>query len=358
MRSITKFLALFILTGISSLQADSLPLALRLKQNQEIKQSSTFGFDVYLEVSDQFMEEMKKENASRPTEQTALMLHGLSQLRKDKPACTGSFQSIHHAKVLENKDQYYTVSSKNRVNKFSLQESLLNNFALTFNADKPEKNFSNLPVPIDFKEIERAMNHQEAVVVQIAKNGTLVDITNLHQVILSRSAENGWSEDQTAQICAGAGLASLMIPQLKIACHLTGIRLPDSSKKIGESWIQPFITVPPMLEPSIPQRYLPLLELLNQKITLLEQEGSVAKFSVEFPATTSHLFPIPENEIDIALDGHFLKGTMKVNVDTGLIIDAEGISDFTLTISNTKDKDKMLNDLVCRFVATLGIETQ
>lgn len=351
-----------MLTGISCLQAGPQPLSLRLKPNQNIKQLTTTNFDIYLDFSEDFIEQIKKETASQQPEETALLHYGLSQLRKDKPACSCSMQTTRTTKVLDDHEQYYSVSFSNRCDRFTLQENLLNNFTIVFNAEKPEKNFSNLPIPVDFSEIDQIVNMNETITCQIAKDGTVVGIDNIHQLVMEKSTERGWSKEFTTQMSLGIGFGSLLIPQLKVATVLTGMRLSDTPRKVGEVWSQPFVTVPPMIEPAIPEEYLPMLKLLDQKITFLENKDGFAKFSIEFPAEESQRFTMPDKEAFISFNGSILKGKIKIDTSTGLIADAEFISDFSVAISRIKEdhpaeQDVAKSEITFRIVANTGIET-
>lgn len=356
-KTILSFIFL-IFAGMSSLQAEPLPLSLRLKEGQKIKQTVSLDFSCYLEASEQFSDQIKKMHETQPTEETVLYMHALNQLTVDKPVFTGNVKTTVQSTILKDHGQYYTISTSSVGNKFSIQENLINQFSLAYDADNPKNNFSNLPFPIDFKQIDEAMKQTEAITSHVTKDGTVIAFDDLEQKISTQAKKNGLPSNQLAQISETIGSISQLTPQFKLPSYLTGIRLPNTLMKIGESLNQPYITIPDEIKASIPQEALPLLALLEQKITLIEKNGEYAKFSIEMPLTQPPAIPVSDND-QITFKGTLFKGNMTINVNTGLLVKSNLATDFSIIFSSKEESQGTMSDeITLRFVSRGQTETE
>ncbi len=266
--------------------------------------------------------------------------------------------------ILEAKPEYYTINACTNSLKFSLQENLLGNFSMAYNSSNPEKNYSNFPFPIDFSALDKEIKNQSHLIMQVSRDGTLDNISNLDQLVYKTTAESKavLSPDQMAQLAQLIEISSHAISQVKAASYLTAIHLPKTSKDIGDSWSNQCLTVPQEWRALLPEEILPALSLLEQKLTLVKREKGIATFKVELPAKDSLKLSLPEG-VDLAIEGTLLKGVVKIHEATGVVSDAELLTDYSIKLSKVKDKqspqlDEMPDYITVRLVATLGVESK
>lgn len=339
-------------------------LELNLKANEQIEHLTTMGFDLYVDLPKDYIEQTRKKIEANPTAETIALSLALSNVLKEHPVLTGQVQHTRASTVLESKPDHYLINANTDSLKFSLQENLLGNFSMSYNSSKPEKNFSSFPFPIDFSAIDKEMKNQSHLIMQIAKDGTLESINNLDQLIYKSAQETNspFTGDQMVQLTQMVEIISHAITQVKAPSYITSIHLPKAPKEIGESWSQPCLTVPQEWQALLPAEVLPALNLLEQNLTLVERKEGISTFKLELPAKESLNITLPEG-ISISIEGTLMKGIVKITEATGVVSDAELLTDYTIKFSKVKDKqspqlDEMPDYIIVRLVATLGVEAK
>ena len=354
-----SFLLFFLLIGFNCVQAENNSLELRLKKNQQIEQLNTVGFDLYFDVSEDYTTKVRQQFIMNPTAENGMLFQVLNGLSINKPAFSGSLQTRTLSTVIDTNHNNSTVQQKSKCQKCSLQENLINNFTLTYHADKPEKNFTNLPIPFEFNKFGR----ENSSTIQVATDGTLLNVENIEQLIAERFAEEGLPDELKAQILSVLGAFYQSIPEMKIPTYLTGIHLPSTTRQVGDSWTQKVLTVPSEFVSKMSEKDQQLLSLTDEKITLLHREKGSATFYVELPVVQKQEFTTPDDALKISFNGVLLSGDIKIDEATGLLTEAELISDFTITISKIEGHPspalaEMPNQVTFRFNGTVGTETK
>lgn len=361
----TQFRSIIIGTLLSTcaLFGDSSFLQLKLKQNQQMEHLTTMGFDLYVDLPKEYVELTRKKIEANPTAETIALSLALSNMLREQPVLTGQVQHTRLSTVLETKSDHYLISANTNNLKFSLQENLLGNFSMAYNSKKPEKNFSNFPFPIDFTAIDKEMKNQSHLIMQVAKDGTLESISNLDQLIYQNTVDSQQSLtcDQMAQLAQMMEIVSHAITQVKAPSYITSIHLPKDPKEIGDSWSNQCLTVPQEWRALLPEEVLPALNLLEQNLTLVDRKAGVATFKIELPAKESLSITLPEG-VAISIDGTLMKGLVKIDEATGVVADAELLTDYTIKFSKVKvnqspQLDEMPDYIIVRLVATLGVES-
>jgi hypothetical protein len=345
MKKIMKPILFFLITLTCMASAESKPFSLALKKDQQFTQKGSIDLNVYLDLPAAYIQKLKNELGQSPEMMPASL--ALNNFRNNQPVISGTSDVTSTFKVLEkHPDSSYVIQTSLSSVVFSVKENLLNGFTMNYDSGNPEKNFTNIPFPIDFQAIDQQLALNQNSTVVIGKNGALKKIQspNIPEII---------PDPELPLFLQWLGEMSNSIDQLNLPSSLTYMIFPELPLAAGQTWHSPLFTLPKDIIDSIPLDLQPLLQLLDQKTTLINRDKGIATFQIEMPLVTQLKVNLPEG-FRLSYEGILLKGILHIQESTGLLLDCHLTSDYSLTLYPPKEAlENMPEFIKVRLVSTM-----
>lgn len=296
------------------------PLRINVKEGQKFEHDISASMEMILELPDEFLD--NQAASLFPAGNSDFMFKLLlAKIKEKKPLINLNMAvNIEYEILPAPANELILASHRTKALKMSAHE-LVMGMGFDYDSLHPEKNYSTLPVPFDFKELDTLLGNA-SVTEKMTNRGAIIGYEGLNALLASMNP---------AQAKEAQSLYT-QLSTMEIPSSLCNMIFPENGIRAGDEWQKMILQLPePILkEIKAELSFLDPEALLSVHYKVLSRESGVTTIEVSFPSDKIENLDTGKG-VTVSTEGFLLHGTLTFDDATGVAKAGSFVYDFKIT---------------------------